>query len=263
MKSTPRAKEVARLVFAFAIFGSRPLELKEFSDASMVRHGSGILSKPDDIALYANEVQNIERLASPLIEIVGNQIRVIHHSARQFFEKQSMRSQDEIIMDNASSHRRLLECCLDYLSLDTFQEPLLSRKRFEEVTRKELAVRHPFLAYAAQHCSNHLQPSFDTPTPNSAPSVLSSLDSRSFVTWIQSAIIFSSHLDNLAYIVQDVKQRVSRAPDGHSQVFTLSQWLQRFRESLYDWCESIHKHPGEVHFIHDFMPLGSLDKPKR
>jgi len=252
-KSTPRAKEVARLVFAFAVFGSRPLGLKEFSEASRV-HGSNTLSEPDNV-----EVQNIELLASPLVEVVGNQIRVIHHSARQFLEKQSMRGQDEIIMDRASSHRRLLDCCLDYLSLITFREPLLKRNRFEDVTRKELAELHPFLAYAAQHWSSHLQPDFDTPTPNSAPSVLSFLHSQSFVTWIQSAIIFSSHLDNLAYIMQDVEQWISRAPDGHSQVFKLSQWLQRFRESLYDWCDSIHKHPGEVHFIHDFMPLGSTN----
>jgi hypothetical protein len=214
MEATPRTKEVARLVFAFAVFGSRPLELKEFSEASMVRHGSRILSKHDNTNIYSDEVQNIERLASPLIEVVGNQIRVVHHSARQFLEEKGMRNQGEIIMDRASSHRRLLDCCLDYLSLTIFRQPLLSRKRFEDVSRKELAERHPFLAYAAQHWSSHLQPDFDTPTPNSAPSVLSFLDSRSFVTWIQSAIIFSSHLDNLAYIMQDVEQWVSRAPDG-------------------------------------------------
>jgi len=132
MKSTPRTKEVARLVFAFAIFGSRPLELKEFSKASMVRHGSRILSRPDHVTLYSDEVQNIECLASPLIEVVGNQIRVIHHSAWQFLEERGMRSEDEIIMDHASSHRRLLDCCLDYLSLTVFREPLLSRKRFED-----------------------------------------------------------------------------------------------------------------------------------
>jgi hypothetical protein len=255
------SKYLAKFILAFAVFGARPLRVEEFSEARLVEHGSRILSKGKSTSIYPDKVQNIERLVSPFVEVVGGRIRLIHHSAKQFLEEKSQLDSNQIIMNREHSHQRLLECCLDYLLLSVFREPL-TKQRFQNAAKEKLVQDHPFMEYAAQHWSSHLQPDFDTPSPKSAPAVIEFLSSKSFITWVEVAITLSSHLENIGFITSDIEKWIARAPDGHPEVFRLSKWLQDFRKSVYDWFGAIMAHPSEVHYIDDFAPLGSKSHGK-
>lgn len=257
-------KELLQLIFTFAVFGTRPLTLAELREACMVKHGSKTLAKGDDIGdLFMDSARNIEHRTSPLIEVVRGEIRVIHASAKQFLEAKSRSGNDWLMMSPEGSNYRLLQLCMEYLCLSVFGGPLLGRERWKAVAKDDLLRSYPFLGYAAAHWSNHLEADFNTDASESARLVLPFLNSQSFVSWVQAAIILSTYLDTLAHITYDIERWISKAPKELPDIFVVNEWLHGFRNAVYDWYGAITDSPTEVHFIDQFSPLrSSFNKPK-
>lgn len=254
---TSSQRELAGLVFNFALFGMRPLQVAEISEATQLEVGKLGLQKELDFDIGGRGKDEIERVCAPFLEVVEYEIRIVHHSVREFLLHKA--SETTFLIPIHKAHSTLLNLCIHYLMLDVFKLPL-NKERFHVLPADDLNKLHPFLAYAAPNWSSHLSAALrQSDTLGTLDNVIRDyLMSSGCLTWAESVLVLSS-IAEFEPILANIEQWLSISAAGNNTPLGLQSWVSHLRRSCFDWAETISADPGGVHYIHQFIPLPDPD----
>ncbi|MCJ1434912.1 hypothetical protein MMC27_004282 [Xylographa pallens] len=204
----------------------------------------------------------IRKVCGSLIAIEGGAVRLVHTSVQQFLQSSIDFFVSEDLSDFAcdanEANAQLATCCVAYLSLPVFAQPLSGRSRFQTPDLRRLRQRHSFLLYSVRFWVDHVTSCSSTNSELllAVDKYLKSSNSR---TWLEAMFLFSD------------------LPNSSPEVAanSLVGWLERedsdflsvARNNVQSWAlqtlslrlrfdyQTCMRYPAEVHFVREILPL--------
>ncbi|KAF4250500.1 hypothetical protein CNMCM8980_000868 [Aspergillus fumigatiaffinis] len=163
-------KEKARRLLHIVVGATRPLTIKEMRIALALdlRH-----RKYDELDLEpeARFAKTVRNLCGLFVTIIDSKVYLLHQTAKEFLVPRTQSAESpgtdsipppvhESIDSEPTSNRVILELCMSYLLLDTFEHDRAGDKEEEHGQKKELndeKGEHDFLQYSAKSWAIHIQ----------------------------------------------------------------------------------------------------------
>jgi len=178
------------------VFGNRPLSVAELEVA---------LCLETNIGRWHDLAGDVRFLCGPLVTIHGDQIQMVHTTARDFVRAFATRVESlgtgDILMDDRNAEHHLAIICVQFLlreeTFTDFSNLLHIRSLAEYLEKMEKYLqRKPFLSYAARYWAQHLR------CVQSPESVLSAMASEFLgVQWRRHAIMCLTYYFNGRYSI--------------------------------------------------------------
>ena len=204
----------------------------------------------------------IRKVCGSLIAIEGGAVRLVHTSVQQFLQSSIDFFVSEGLPDFAcdvnEANAQLATCCVAYLSLRVFAQPLSGLSRFSTPDVRGLRQRHSFLLYSVRFWVDHVT----SASPNNSQLLLAVdkyLKSSNSRTWLEAIFLFSDLPNSSPELAANLLVGWLDRED--------SDFLSVERINVQSWAHQVlslrlrfHyqtciRHPAEVHFVREILPL--------